>query len=89
MYLPNSVAQAKPNFSPPPTSTPNYGENFAFSNPVMTSNNIKNEHHMLGEYIFSLYCICIYYKMPCLPVCEICDECLCVEYEIREACIYE
>lgn len=52
VYWPNCMPQAKPNFSPPPTTTPNYGENSAFGNPPMTSNNITNEHHVLGEYIF-------------------------------------
>ncbi|XP_033606451.1 OTU domain-containing protein 4 isoform X2 [Cryptotermes secundus] len=46
MYWPNSVQQAKPNFLPAPTMTPNYSENPTFCNPVMTSNNITNEHHM-------------------------------------------
>jgi hypothetical protein len=48
MYWPNSVQQAKPNFLPASTMTPNYSENPTFGNPVMTSDNITNEHHMLG-----------------------------------------
>jgi hypothetical protein len=54
MYWPNSVQQVKPNFLPASTMTPNYSENPTFGNPVMTSNNITNEHHMLGWYGFSL-----------------------------------
>lgn len=48
MYWPNSVQQGKPSFLPAPTMTPNYNENPTFCNPVMTSNNITNEHHMPG-----------------------------------------
>jgi hypothetical protein len=49
MYWPNSVHQAKPNFLPSLTVTPNYGENPAYGCPVMTANNMTNEHHMLGK----------------------------------------
>jgi hypothetical protein len=55
MYWPSSMPQAKPNFSPPPTTAPNYGENQAFGNSMMTSNNVTNENHMIGKYIFSLH----------------------------------
>lgn len=49
MYWPNSAHQAKPNLLPSPTATPNYGENPAYCSPVMTANNMTNEHHMLGK----------------------------------------
>ena len=49
MYWPNSVHQAKPNLLPSPTATPNYVENPAYSSPMMTANNMTNEHHMLGK----------------------------------------
>jgi hypothetical protein len=48
MYWPNSAQQTKPNFPPASTMTPNYSENPIFGNPVMASNNITHEHHMLG-----------------------------------------
>jgi hypothetical protein len=49
MYWPHSVPQAKPSFLPSPTAVPNYGENPAFSSPMMAANNMTNEHHMLGK----------------------------------------
>lgn len=49
MYWPNSVHQAKPSLLTSPTATPNYSENPAYNSPVMTANNMTNEHHMLGK----------------------------------------
>jgi len=49
MYWPNSVHQAKPNLLPSPIMTPNYVENPAYNSPMMTANNMTNEHHMLGK----------------------------------------
>jgi len=49
MYWHNPVHQAKPNLLPSPTATPNYVENPAYSSPMMTANNVTNEHHMLGK----------------------------------------